>query len=151
MRKNKEFNDMIRRYREFTSFVKESKNKVEALPSKSLNQLPHCCFGLNSEIYFGNNIEVLKLLPDNFLDGILTDGPYGLNFLGNSWDKDVPSVEFWKEVYRVLKPGAFVVSFGSPRTCHKMVTNIENAGFYIQGQINWIYASGMPKLSLIHI
>lgn len=145
MKKNKELNEMIQRYREFTTSIKESKYAGEELPSKSLHQLPHCSFGSNSEIYFGNNMDVLKLLPDNFLDGNVTDGPYGIQFLSNNWDSEVPSVEFWEEVYRVLKPGAFVVSFGSPRTNHKMVTNIENAGFNIQGQINWIYSSGMPK------
>jgi site-specific DNA-methyltransferase (adenine-specific) len=113
--------------------------------SKKHAKSSKCSLGSNSEIYLGNNIEILKSLPSDSLDGCVTDGPYGLKFLSNDWDNQVPSVELWQEVYRVLKPGAFVASFGSPKTAHKMITNIEHAGFEIQGQINWIYASGMPK------
>ena len=65
--------------------------------------------------------------------------------MGKKWDYDVPSVEFWKEVYRVLKPGGHVLSFGGTRTYHRMVVNIEDAGFEIRDQIMWIYGSGFPK------
>ena len=93
----------------------------------------------------GDNILSLKKLPENSIDSVVTDGPYGLSFMGKKWDYDVPSVEFWKEVYRVLKPGGHVLSFGGTRTYHRMVVNIEDAGFEIRDQIMWLYASGFPK------
>ncbi len=93
----------------------------------------------------GNNLELLKTLPDNSVDSVVTDGPYGLKFMNKKWDYDVPSVEFWKEVFRVLKPGGYVLSFGGTRTYHRMVVNIEDAGFEIRDQIMWIYGSGFPK------
>jgi DNA modification methylase len=93
----------------------------------------------------GDNIELLKKLPDNSIDAIVSDPPYGLSFMGKKWDYDVPSVEFWKEVYRVLKPGGHVLSFGGTRTYHRMVVNIEDAGFEIRDQIMWLYGSGFPK------
>jgi site-specific DNA-methyltransferase (adenine-specific) len=65
--------------------------------------------------------------------------------MNKRWDYDVPSVEFWKEVFRVLKPGGHVLSFGGTRTYHRMVVNIEDAGFEIRDQIQWIYGSGFPK------
>jgi DNA modification methylase len=65
--------------------------------------------------------------------------------MNKKWDYDVPSVEFWKEVYRVLKPGGHVLSFGGTRTYHRMVVNIEDAGFEIRDQIMWLYGSGFPK------
>jgi site-specific DNA-methyltransferase (adenine-specific) len=65
--------------------------------------------------------------------------------MNKKWDHDVPSVEFWKEVYRVLKPGGYVLSFGGTRTYHRMVVNIEDAGFEIRDQIMWLYGSGFPK------
>jgi DNA modification methylase len=77
----------------------------------------------------GDNLESLKKLPDNCIDSVVSDPPYGLSFMGKKWDYDVPSVEFWKEVYRVLKPGGHVLSFGGTRTYHRMVVNIEDAGF----------------------
>ena len=99
----------------------------------------------NIKLMLGNNIDSLKQLPDNFVDSIVTDPPYGLSFMNKKWDYDVPSVEFWKEVYRVLKPGGHILSFGGTRTYHRMVVNIEDAGFEIRDQIMWVYGSGFPK------
>ena len=93
----------------------------------------------------GDCLEVMKALPDNSVDACVTDPPYGLKFMGKKWDYDVPTVEQWKEVYRVMKPGAFLLSFGGTRTYHRMVVNIEDAGFEIRDQIQWLYGSGFPK------
>jgi DNA modification methylase len=93
----------------------------------------------------GDNLELLKKLPDNSVDAIVSDPPYGISFMSKRWDYDVPSVELWKEVYRVLKPGGHVLSFGGTRTYHRMVVNIEDAGFEIRDQIMWLYGSGFPK------
>lgn len=57
------------------------------------------------KIYNGNCLEVLRNAPDNFVDAIVSDPPYGLSFMGKKWDYDVPSMEIWKECLRVLKPG----------------------------------------------
>lgn len=65
--------------------------------------------------------------------------------MNKHWDHDVPSVELWREVLRVLKPGGHVLSFGGTRTYHRMVVNIEDAGFEIRDQIQWLYGSGFPK------
>jgi hypothetical protein len=100
----------------------------------------------NVKLMLGNNIDKLKELPDNFVDSIVTDPPYGISFMNKKWDYDVPSVEFWKEVYRVLKPGGHILSFGGTRTYHRMVVNIEDAGFEIRDQIMWVYGSGFPKV-----
>lgn len=98
-----------------------------------------------NKIILGVSEDVLKEMPDNCIDSIVTDPPYGLKFMGKKWDYDVPSVALWKEAYRVLKPGAHVLSFGGTRTYHRMVVNIEDAGFEIRDQILWIYGSGFPK------
>lgn len=97
------------------------------------------------KLMLGDNIESLKKLPDNSVDSVVTDPPYGLSFMNKKWDHNVPSIELWKEVYRVLKPGGHVLSFGGTRTYHRMVVNIEDAGFEIRDQIMWIYGSGFPK------
>jgi site-specific DNA-methyltransferase (adenine-specific) len=65
--------------------------------------------------------------------------------MGKKWDYDVPSVDVWREVLRVLKPGGHLLSFGGSRTYHRMVVNIEDAGFEIRDQIMWVYGSGFPK------
>jgi len=93
----------------------------------------------------GDCIEEMKKLPENSVDAIITDPPYGLSFMGKKWDYDVPSVELWKEVLRVMKPGAFLLSFAGTRTYHRMAVNIEDAGFEIRDMISWLYGSGFPK------
>ena len=101
--------------------------------------------GEGNFIYNGDNIQVLKTLPDNSVDSVVTDPPYGLKFMGKQWDYDVPSVELWKECYRVLKPGGYLLSFGSSRTYHRMAVKVEDAGFEIRDQIMWVYGTGFPK------
>jgi site-specific DNA-methyltransferase (adenine-specific) len=101
--------------------------------------------GEGNYIFHGDNIQVLKTLPDNSVDSVVTDPPYGLKFMGKQWDYDVPSVELWKECYRVLKPGGYLLSFGSSRTYHRMAVKVEDAGFEIRDQIMWVYGSGFPK------
>ena len=100
---------------------------------------------MKHKLYNEDNIKSLKKIPDNSIDSVVTDPPYGLSFMNKKWDYSVPSIELWKEVYRVLKPGGHVLSFGGTRTYHRMVVNMEDAGFEIRDQIQWIYGSGFPK------
>jgi site-specific DNA-methyltransferase (adenine-specific) len=93
----------------------------------------------------GDCLEKLKDLPDNSIDSIVTDPPYGLSFMNKKWDYDVPSVDIWKECLRVLKPGGHLLSFSGSRTYHRMAVRIEDAGFEIRDQIMWVYGSGFPK------
>lgn len=98
------------------------------------------------DLYNGDSLDILKdKMRSNYFDAIITDPPYGLKFMGKKWDYEVPSVEIWKEALRVLKPGGHLLSFGGTRTYHRMVVNIEDAGFEIRDQIQWLYGSGFPK------
>lgn len=96
-------------------------------------------------LHHGDCLDVMKEMSDNSVDSIVTDPPYGLKFMSKKWDYDVPSIEIWKEALRVLKPGGHLLSFGGTRTYHRMVVNIEDAGFEIRDQIMWLYGSGFPK------
>lgn len=99
----------------------------------------------NFELLHGDCLDVLRTIEDNQFDSIVTDPPYGLSFMGKKWDYNVPSVEIWKECLRVLKPGGHLLAFGGTRTYHRLVVNIEDAGFEIRDQIQWLYGSGFPK------
>ena len=98
-----------------------------------------------NKIIQGNCLEVMKTFPDNSIDTIITDPPYGLSFMGKKWDYDVPSIEIWKEALRVLKPGGTALIFAGSRTYHRMACAVEDAGFDIFDTIYWHYASGFPK------
>jgi site-specific DNA-methyltransferase (adenine-specific) len=96
-------------------------------------------------LMLGDCLERLKELPDNSVDSVVTDPPYGLSFMGKKWDYDVPSVEVWAECLRVLKPGGHLLAFAGTRTQHRMAVRIEDAGFEIRDMIAWVYGSGFPK------
>lgn len=100
---------------------------------------------MNIDLTLGDCLEVLKTIPDNSVDAVITDPPYGLNFMGKKWDYDVPSTKVWSECLRVLKPGGHLLSFGGSRTYHRMAVAVEDAGFEIRDQIIWCYGSGFPK------
>jgi site-specific DNA-methyltransferase (adenine-specific) len=97
------------------------------------------------QLHLGNCLDTLKTYPDNSIDSIVTDPPYGISFMSKKWDYDVPSVEIWQECLRVLKPGGYLLCFASTRTQHRMAVNIEDAGFTIKDCIAWVYGSGFPK------
>lgn len=90
-------------------------------------------------------LEAMKKFPDNFIDAVVTDPPYGLSFLGKDWDHGVPGVAFWKEALRITKPGGHIVAFGGSRTYHRLTCAIEDAGWEVRDCLGWIYSSGMPK------
>lgn len=98
-------------------------------------------------LYQGDCIEIMKIIRDCSIDSIVTDPPYELGFMGKAWDKSGISydIEVWKESLRILKPGAYLLAFGGSRTYHRIACAIEDAGFEIRDQIQWVYGSGFPK------
>lgn len=123
-------------------------------------------------IIHGDSFEELKKLEDCSIDSLVTDPPYGLSsisskvfnecmlkwctdddsyipsvkgFMGKSWDSFVPPPALWKEVYRVLKPGAHGLVFAGSRTQDIMGLSLRLAGFELRDCITWLYGSGFPK------
>ena len=125
------------------------------------------------KLYHGDCLEELKKIPDNSVDSIVTDPPYGLSntkpaqvadvlkawvtgdtvsvpakrggFMGKDWDSFVPPPAVWEECMRVLKPGGHMAVFAGARTQDLMGLSIRLAGFEIRDTLGWIYGSGMPK------
>jgi site-specific DNA-methyltransferase (adenine-specific) len=95
----------------------------------------------------GNCLETLKTLETASVDSIVTDPPYELGFMGQSWDNSgiAYSKDLWAECLRVLKPGGHLLAFSGSRTYHRMVVAIEDSGFEVRDQIMWLYGSGFPK------
>jgi len=93
----------------------------------------------------GDNRELLKSFPDNHFDSVVTDPPYGIDFLGKDWDANTGALATYQECLRVLKPGGHLLAFSAARTYHHLAVTVEQAGFEIRDQIMWIYSSGFPK------
>lgn len=98
-------------------------------------------------LHTGDCREILRLMPDNSVDSIVTDPPYELGFMGKAWDSSgiAYDVTVWRECLRVLKPGGHLLAFGGSRTYHRLACAVEDAGFEIRDQIQWVYGSGFPK------
>ena len=100
-----------------------------------------------ARVFLGDCRDVLKTLPDNSVDSVVTDPPYELGFMGKKWDSSgiAYDVTVWQECLRVLKPGGHVLAFGGSRTWHRLAVAVEDAGFELRDSIAWIYGSGFPK------
>ncbi len=99
------------------------------------------------DLWHGDCIEVMRGLPPESVDAVVTDPPYELGFMGKGWDASgiAYRVDLWQEVLRVLKPGGHLLAFGGTRTAHRLACGIEDAGFEIRDSIAWMYGSGFPK------
>jgi len=112
-----------------------------------------------NQIILGDCLDVLNAIPDNSMDLIATDPPYGISFMGKEWDsfnegREQPSkmmkffIPIWKECLRVLKDGAFAFVMCSPRqdVLCKQIIALQEAGFDTKfTSIYWTYATGFPK------
>ena len=123
----------------------------------------------------------LNKLKDNSIDCVITDPPYFIDKLDNKWSsnevnndvknshiKHLPKgmkfdkmqvknlydyyLELSKLLFKKMKPGAYFLSFSSPRLYHAIAMSCEIAGFEIRDMINWTYTQNMPKgMSVSHI
>ena len=125
-----------------------------------------------TQILHGSCVPVLEQMPDESMDAVVTDPPYGLaatspasvteamrrwvegerdylpggaGFMGHQWDAFVPPPAVWDECFRVLKPGGHVLAFAGSRTYDLMTLGLRLAGFEIRDGIAWIYSTGFPK------
>lgn len=123
-------------------------------------------------LHHGDAGTVLATLPDNSVDAVVTDPPYGLanttpaqvaetlsqwttgdrnytpagrGFMGQEWDAFVPPPAVWDECYRVLKPGGHLAVFAGSRTQDLMGISVRLAGFDVRDSVAWLYGSGFPK------
>lgn len=102
--------------------------------------------GDDLRLYKGDCRRLIASLPDNSVDSVVTDPPYEIGFMNRGFDRTgiAFDVDLWRGILRVLKPGGHVAAFAASRTYHRLAGAIEDAGFEIRDQIDWVYASGMP-------
>lgn len=102
-------------------------------------------------IHCGDTFDVLPTLPAESVHAVVADPPYGLAFMGRSWDEFEPKeYQQWSERWaraakRVLKPGGHLLAFSGNRTHHRLFTGVEDAGFEIRDTLTWHYGTGFPK------
>lgn len=122
-------------------------------------------------LYRAECLAMLKKMPDNFVDAIVTDPPYGLGkapdalemlkdwiktghhdvkaksgFMGKAWDSFIPQPLMWKEALRVLKPGGHILCFAGTRTMDLMCLSLRLAGFELRDSIGYAHDGGGAPL-----
>ncbi|AFH21544.1 hypothetical protein OSG_eHP4_00010 [environmental Halophage eHP-4] len=104
-----------------------------------------------NRVITGDCLEELERLEPNSVEAIVTDPPYGLAFMGRSWDDFEPKeYQEWCEKWaakakQVLKPGGHMLAFSGNRTHHRLFSGIQDAGFEIRDTVTFHYGSGFPK------
>jgi len=75
------------------------------------------------QLYQGNCLEVMQDIPDNSIDFILTDLPYGTTAC--SWDNIIPYKPMWNQIKRIRKDNSAVALFGNePFSSHLRLSNL---------------------------
>lgn len=101
-------------------------------------------------LHQGDCRDIMRTLPADHFDAVITDPPYGISFAGEKWDTATPTgfqawAQSWaEETLRVIKPGGYLLAFSAPRTYHRLTSGLEDAGFEIRDAMAWIRADGKP-------
>ena len=106
-----------------------------------------------NQIIHGDCFEVLKDIPDNYFESLITDPPAGISFMGRDWDNHKGGMLNWinwfsevmNECLRTMKPGACGLVWSIPRTSHWTGIALELAGFRLIDIIHHCQGSGFPK------
>lgn len=93
----------------------------------------------------GDCLEILSDLDDNSIHMVLTSPPHFLNHLDSSDGEGQENPRELNEtlaliieqIYRIVKPGGFVLIFTAPRLVHRAMLPLENAGFELRDQYAW--------------
>lgn len=81
----------------------------------------------------------LSDIENESVHAVVTDPPYGINL--EQWDK-IPDKSIWKDCFRVLKPGGFLLCFSSIQYQHVFTQHLLEAGFLFQDILLWVYLNG---------
>ncbi|HEY2142373.1 MAG TPA: site-specific DNA-methyltransferase [Solirubrobacteraceae bacterium] len=121
--------------------------------------------GVRWGLVHADALDLFAELPPNSVDVVLTDPPYAIDFANEAWDGvDIRRVaaegggrlsageafarwtQTWAaECQRLLRPGGHLLAFGAPRTAHRLVCGVEDAGLEVRDMLAWLYATGVPK------
>lgn len=139
----------------------------EFLQNKKENENNINKYSINIQLLHGDSRIELQQIANDSIDCVITDPPYFIDGMGNNWQVDklkekankanvvqsmpvgmkfdpkqgIELQKFMeiisKEVYRILKPGGFYISFSQARLYHRMAMAVENCGFEIRDMLIW--------------
>lgn len=91
-----------------------------------------------NKLYKGDCLEVMKQIPSESIDAIITDPPYGTTAC--KWDSVIDFDLMWEQLNRIIKPNGAIVLFGSePFSSALRMSNIKNYKY------DWIWDRVSPS------
>ena len=104
-------------------------------------------------LHHGDSQDVLKTIPDNTADALITDPPAGVEVLHKKWDSNKGGRDAWvewmasilAESKRVCTPSARGFIWSLPKTSHWTAQAIDDSGWIIDGVVSQVTSMGMPK------
>lgn len=98
-------------------------------------------------LYAGHNRNLLSVVPPGAATAIVTDPPYNIDFMGKGWDRRSAAFrpETWATFRTAVRPGGWLLAFGSPRTFHRLWCAVEDGGWDIKDTLCWLHGQGFPK------
>lgn len=63
------------------------------------------------DLHKGDCLELMEIIPDESVDMILCDLPYGTT--GSKWDSTIPAGKLWSAYRRLISPHGVIVLFGT--------------------------------------
>ena len=102
----------------------------------------------------GDSLEMMRQLSVRgpIFDAVITDPPYGIAFMGKSWDRFKTNRDYrewcreWMEaMLKIVRPGGHAAIFGSPKLFGHQAVALEEAGWELRDTLSWLYGQGFPK------
>lgn len=79
---------------------------------------------MSINLFQGDCLEIMSELPDNSIDAVVCDPPYGTTAC--KWDTVVPLEDMWEQLWRVSKPNTPIVLFATqPFTSNLIMSQIK--------------------------
>lgn len=105
----------------------------------------------------GDCLEIMKDIPDNSIDLVLTDPPYniardnyfhtmgrqGIDF--GEWDKGADILSFIAEIPRILAKNGSVIIFNTWKNLGDIANACEEVGLVTKDMIRWVKDNPMPR------
>jgi len=94
---------------------------VEQMLKNAPKPLLHIADVSGSALFQGDCLEIMPLIPDNSIDCIITDPPYGTTAC--KWDSVIPLEPMWEQLKRITKPNSAIVLFGSQPFTSRLISS----------------------------
>lgn len=101
-----------------------------------------------NKLYYGNCLEIMKHMPDDSVDLILTDPPYLIDYQSNHRKDKFDKIEndndpefivhYLKECYRILKNNRTAYVFTDYKTYDFFKPVFEDSGFKLKNTLIWV-------------